>query len=91
MAATLQELHLRILKGNKGMRKKRISTSMGIAITILIAGFTVQITANLDLFGHNSYIPLLIGLSMIAVGVLFFLLLRLFTRNKTAKRRSSDN
>jgi Trk-type K+ transport system membrane component len=91
MAATLQELHLRILKGNKGMRKKRISTSMGIAITILIAGFTVQITANLDLFGHNSYIPLLIGLSMIAVGVLFFLLLRLFTRNKTEKRRSSDN
>ena len=91
MAATLQELHLRILKGNKGMRKKRISTSMGIAITILIAGFTVQITANLDLFGHNSYIPLLIGLSMIAVGVLFFLLLRLFTRNKTAKRRSSES
>jgi Trk-type K+ transport system membrane component len=73
------------------MRKKGISTSMGIAITVLIAGFTVQITANLDLFGHNSYVPLIIGLSMIAVGVLFFLLLRLFTRNKTAKRRSSDN
>ena len=79
-----------LLKGNKGMRKKGISTSMGIAITILIAGFTVQITDNLDLFGHNSYIPLIIGLSMIAVGVVFFLLLRLYTKN-TAKRRSSDN
>ena len=73
------------------MRKKRISTSMGIAITILIAGITVQITDTLDVFGRNSYIPLIIGLSMIAVGVLFFLLLRLFTRNKTAKRRSSES
>lgn len=68
------------------MRKKSISTSMGIAITILIAGFTVQITDNLELFGHNSYIPLVIGLTMIAVGVLFFLLLRLITKNRTAKR-----
>jgi len=73
------------------MRKKGISTSMGIAITILIAGFTVQITDNFDVFGHNSYIPLIIGLSMIAVGVVFFLLLRLFTKLKTAKRESSDN
>jgi Trk-type K+ transport system membrane component len=73
------------------MRKKGISTSMGIAITILIAGFTVQITDNFDVFGHNSYIPLIIGLSMIAVGVAFFLLLRLFTKLKTAKRESSDN
>ena len=72
------------------MRKKSISTSMGIAITILIAGITVQITDNFDVFGHNSYIPLIIGLSMIAVGVVFFLLLRLYTKN-TAKRRSSDN
>lgn len=73
------------------MRKKRISTSMGIAITILIAGFTVQITDNLDLFGHNSFIPLIIGLTMITVGVLFFLVLRLITKNRTAKRNSSDN
>jgi Trk-type K+ transport system membrane component len=73
------------------MRKKGISTSMGIAIIILIAGFTVQITDNFDVFGHNSYIPLIIGLSMIAVGVAFFLLLRLFTKLKTAKRESSDN
>jgi hypothetical protein len=73
------------------MRKRSISTSMGIAITILIAGFTVQITDTLELFGHNSVIPLIIGLTMIAVGVLFFLLLRLITKNRTAKRNISDN
>ena len=73
------------------MRKRSISTSMGIAITILIAGFTVQITDTLELFGHNSVIPLIIGLTMIAVGVLFFLLLRMFTKNRAAKRNSSDN
>ena len=73
------------------MRIKRISTSMGIAITILIAGFTVQITDNLDVFGKNSYIPLIIGLSMIAVGVVFFLLLRLITKNRSARRNASDN
>jgi len=64
---------------------------MGIAITILIAGFTVQITDTLELFGHNSVIPLIIGLTMIAFGVLFFLLLRLITKNRTAKRNISDN
>lgn len=73
------------------MRKRSLSTSMGIAITILIAGFTVQITDNLDLFGHNSFIPLIIGLTMIAVGVSFFLLLRMITKNRTAKKNSSDN
>ena len=73
------------------MRKKGISTSMGIAITILIAGFTVQITDNLDIFGHNSVIPLIIGLTMIAVGVLFFVLLRLITKNRAAKRNASDS
>jgi len=64
---------------------------MGIAITILIAGFTVQITDNLDVFGKNSYIPLIIGLSMIAVGVVFFLLLRLITKNRSARKDASDN
>lgn len=73
------------------MRIKGISTSMGIAITILIAGFTVQITDNLDIFGKNSYIPLIIGLSMIAVGVVFFLLLRLIAKNRSARRNASDN
>jgi Trk-type K+ transport system membrane component len=73
------------------MRIKSISTSMGIAITILIAGLTVQITDNLDVFGKNSYIPLIIGFSIIAVGVVFFLLLRLITKNRTARKNASDN
>jgi Trk-type K+ transport system membrane component len=64
---------------------------MGIAITILIAGFTVQITDNLDVFGKNSYIPLIIGLSMIAVGVAFFLLLRLITKNRSARKNTSED
>ncbi len=72
------------------MRIKRISTSMGIAITILIAGFTVQITDNLEIFGKNSYLPLIIGLSIIAVGVVFFLLLRLITKNRSATKDASD-
>ena len=73
------------------MRIKRISTSMGVAISILIAGFTVQITDNLEIFGKNSYLPLIIGLSIIAVGVVFFLLLRLITKNRSAKRNASDS
>ena len=64
------------------MRIKRISTSMGIAITILIAGITVQVTDYLELFGHNSVVPLIIGFVIIAVGILFFLLLRLVAREK---------
>jgi cytochrome c biogenesis protein CcdA len=77
------------LKG-MSMRIKNISTSMGIAISILIAGITVQITDNFDLFGHNSYVPLIIGLVIIAVGVVFFVTLRLVTKNKVAKRNLSD-
>jgi hypothetical protein len=64
------------------MRKIRISTSMGIALSILIAGITVQVTDYLELFGHNSVVPLIIGFVIIAVGVLFFLLLRLVARVK---------
>ena len=64
------------------MRKIRISTSMGIALTILIAGITVQVTDYLELFGHNSVVPLIIGFVIIAVGVLFFLLLRLVAKGK---------
>jgi large-conductance mechanosensitive channel len=55
---------------------------MGIAITLLIAGITVQITDNLELFGHNSYIPLIIGFIIIAVGVTFFLILRMVAKGK---------
>ena len=55
---------------------KRVSTSMGIALTLLFAGIVVQITDYLELFGHNSFVPLIIGLVIIVVGVFFVLLLR---------------
>lgn len=55
------------------MPRIRISTSMGIAFTILIAGVVVQSTDTLELFGHNSFVPLIIGLVIIVVGVTFFL------------------
>jgi uncharacterized integral membrane protein len=58
------------------MRIKRFSTSMGIAITILLAGVVVQTTDQLELFGRNSAVPLLIGLIIIVVGTVFVLLLR---------------
>jgi len=64
---------------------------MGIAVTILIAGLTVQITDNLDVFGKNSYIPLILGFSIIAVGVAFFLILRMITKNRSARRDVSDS
>jgi predicted membrane channel-forming protein YqfA (hemolysin III family) len=64
------------------MRIRRLSTSMGIALSILVAGLVVQITDILEVFGHNSFIPLIIGLVIIVVGVLFFLLLRWSTKDK---------
>ena len=64
------------------MRIRNISTSMGIALTILLAGIIVQVTDYLELFGHNSVIPVIIGLAIIVVGVVFFLLLRRVTLSK---------
>ena len=58
------------------MRIKSLNTSMGIALTILLAGIVVQVTDYLELFGHNSVIPVIIGLAIIVVGILFFLLIR---------------
>ena len=72
------------------MRYKLPSTSMCVALTILFAGLTVQITDNLDVFGRNSYVPLIVGLSIIAVGVPFFLILGLFRKRRSAKRKTVD-
>jgi hypothetical protein len=55
---------------------------MGIAITILLAGVVVQTADQLELFGKNSAIPLLIGLIIIVVGTVFVLILRRFMRVK---------
>lgn len=64
------------------MRIKRFSTSMGIAITILLAGVIVQTTDQLELFGKNSVVPLIIGLITIVVGTLVVLLLRRIVKAK---------
>ncbi|HJT56063.1 MAG TPA: hypothetical protein VJ761_06195 [Ktedonobacteraceae bacterium] len=64
------------------MRIKRFSTSMGIAITILLAGIVVQATDQLELFGKNSVIPLIIGLIIIVVGTLFVLLVRRIVKTR---------
>jgi uncharacterized protein YacL len=80
MAVILQEPH--VLQRDNHMLKRGLSTSMGIALTLLIAGITVQVTDNLELFGHNSFIPLIIGLVMIVVGVSFFLIRRQITKGR---------
>ena len=72
------------------MRFKLPSTSMCVALTILLAGLTVQITDNFDVFGRNSYVPLILGLSIIAVGVPFFLILRLVTKKRSARKNTAD-
>jgi uncharacterized integral membrane protein len=64
------------------MRIKRFSTSMGIAVTILLAGIVVQTTDQLELFGKNSAVPLLIGLIIIVVGTVCVLLLRRIMKTK---------
>lgn len=64
------------------MHIKRFSTSMGIAITILLAGVVVQTTDQLELFGKNSAVPLLIGLIIIVIGTILVLLLRRIVKTK---------
>jgi hypothetical protein len=56
-------------KGNRQMRKQLASRSMGIALTLLLAGVTVQFTDLFEFFGHNSVIPLVIGAVIIVIGV----------------------
>jgi hypothetical protein len=90
--ATIQvvlHLHINDNKGYTGMRIKMPSTSMCIALTILFAGLTVQITDNLDVFGRNSYVPLIVGLSIIAVGVPFFLILGLVRKKRSARKNTA--
>ncbi len=64
------------LEDESHMPRLQVSTSMGIAFTILIAGIVVQITDTLQLFGRDSVVPLIIGLVIIVIGVAFFLIRR---------------
>ncbi len=65
---------------------KNINLSWGVAITLLLGGMTVQITYSLEVFGRNSVIPLLLGLSIVAVGLLF--VLGIFLLRRSASRSS---
>ena len=47
MAVILKEPY--VLQRDNHMPKRGLSTSMGIALTLLIAGITVQVTDNLEL------------------------------------------
>ena len=64
------------------MRNKGLSTSMGIALTLLFAGLITQITDYFEVFGHNSVIPLIIGLVIVVIGISFFLVLRWSAKEK---------
>ncbi len=81
------------MRNLRNIRNIRIGTSMGIALTLLLAGLTVQATDSLELFGKNSVVPLIIGLIIIVVGVALFLVLRWFPRGgkKKASLPTNDN
>ena len=69
-------------KGNRHMRKQLASPWMRIALTLLLAGVIVQFTDFFEFFGHNSVIPLLIGLVIIVIGVSTVLILQQYNKGK---------
>ncbi len=69
---------------------KNINLSWGVAITLLVGGMIVQITYSLEVFGRNSVIPLLLGLSIVAVGLLFVLVVFLWRRNASTNTRNTS-
>ena len=69
-------------KGNRHMRKQLANPWMRIALTLLLAGVIVQFTDFFEFFGHNSVIPLLIGLVIIVIGVSTVLILRRYNKGK---------
>jgi hypothetical protein len=73
------------MRNIRNLRNMRFSTSMGIAITLLIAGITVQLTDTLQLFGNRSVIPLIIGCIIIILGVAIVLLLRRIAQKNMSK------
>jgi divalent metal cation (Fe/Co/Zn/Cd) transporter len=69
-------------KGNHQMRKQLASPAMGVALMLLLAGVTVQFTDFFEFFGHNSVIPLVIGLVIIVIGVPTVLLVHRYNKGK---------
>ncbi len=55
---------------------------MLIALTLLLAGITVQVTDFFEFFGHNSFVPLLLGLGIIVVGVFVMLFMQRYNQKK---------
>jgi multisubunit Na+/H+ antiporter MnhC subunit len=66
------------------MRKQLAHPMMRIALTLLLAGIIVQFTDFFEFFGHNSVIPLLIGLAIIVIGVSAMLILHRYNKGKSA-------
>ena len=81
---------MRNLRNIRDLRNIRISTSMGIALTLLLAGLIVQATDSLELFGKNSFVPLIIGLIIIVLGVTLFLALRWFPRGGRSSKKEAS-
>jgi ABC-type spermidine/putrescine transport system permease subunit II len=61
---------------------------MGVAITLLAAGIVVQVTDGLNLFGHNSVVPLIVGGIVIVLGLLVvFVMYRMEVAKKATKMK----
>jgi hypothetical protein len=62
-------------------------TAMGVALTLLAAGIIVQLTDALQLFGHKSVIPLMIGGIVIIIGLVVVFVMH---RMEVARKGSKD-
>lgn len=70
-----------------GVKRRDSRTAMGVAITLLAAGIIVQVTDGLNLFGHNSVVPLIIGGIVIAIGLLVVIVIyRMEVAKKATKK-----
>lgn len=67
-------------------KPKDSRTAMGIALTLLAAGIIVQLTDGLQLFGHKSVVPLMLGGIVILIGLcVVFVLYRMEVARKGSK------
>ena len=70
------------------VKRRDSRTAMGVAITILAAGIIVQVTDGLNLFGHTSVVPLIIGGIVIVLGLLVvFVMYRMEVARRATKMK----
>lgn len=69
-------------KGKYHMRNQLARPSMLIALTLLLAGIVVQVTDFFEFFGHNSFVPLLLGLGIIVIGVFVVLFMQRYNKEQ---------